>query len=475
MEDYEKILAHSAENTPHENTPHENTMDRRRFLKAGGAALSMLGLFGLGGKTALALSNDGPSSEEKPLSEKLVFRPDGWKGAKVRYLDYPGGNFDINNPKQVDISNGYLGTTKIEGMIKRVREMDGGFKKYDVGFYGKPSDLVKKAGKKHVSPIGDAIVTVTAPLSPDKVVDGVPNAKKYPIPGPKEMAQHIKDLGFFLGAHDVGIGILPTFALFTHKAPTTAELQKGILTETPVENNHPFAITLLFDQGFETGTMASNGYDGGTFGSRRAYFMGAAVSSIIAQYIRNLGYNARAHHVNNYQLVVPPVAISSGMGELCRVGDCVMHPYLGFRHKDVVVTTDMPLMPDRPIDFGVQDFCRICKKCAEECPSGAITMESDKTLYNGYYKWKLDYDTCTLFRRTNPDGYGCGRCMKVCPWSSKEDSWFHSLGSYLSSLKSDSMNRMIKQMDDICGYGTEFADEYKWWIGYTNGADYKVP
>lgn len=452
--------------------PHEKSIDRRKFLKVGSAAISMLGLATVSSKAALAISDDRSGAEETVLSEKLVYRPEGWKGAKVRYLDYPGGDFDINNPKQVDITSGYLGTTKIEGKIQRVREMDGGFKKYDAGFYGDPAKLTAEAGKKYVSPIGDALVYATSPYSPDKMVDGKANPKKFPIPDPVEMSRHMKDLGFFLGAHDVGIGVLPAFALFSQKAPTTEELKKGIMTETPVDNVHPFAITLLFDQGFKEGTMASNGYDGGTFGSRRAYLMGAVVATTIAKYIRNLGYNARAHHVNNYQLVVPPVAIASGMGELCRVGDCVLHPYLGFRHKDVVVTTDMPLMPDRPIDFGLQDFCRVCKKCAEECPSGSISMDDDQVLYNGYYKWKLDYDSCTLFRRTNPDGYGCGRCMKVCPWTSKEESWYHSLASYLGSMKSDAMNRVIKQMDDICGYGTEFADEYKWWIGYTNGTDY---
>ncbi|SDU63786.1 reductive dehalogenase [Desulfobacula phenolica] len=450
----------------------EKSVDRRNFLKIGGAAISSMGLAAVGGTAAFAINND--KKEEKILSEKLVYRPDGWQGAKVRYLDYPGGSFDINNPKQVDISSGYLGTTKIAGKIKRVSEMAGGFHKYNAGFYGDPKKLVKATGKKHVSPIGDAIRFATFPYGSEKIIDGKPNPKKFPIPGPEEMSRHMKDLGFFLGAADVGIGVMPTFALFSHNGPSLGQLSKGIRFEKPVENSHPLAITLLFDQGFKAGTMGSNGYDGGTFGSRRAYLMGAVAAVTIAKYIRNLGYSARAHNVMNYQLTVPPVAIASGMGELCRVGDCVLHPYLGFRHKDVVVTTDMPLMPDRPIDFGVQDFCRVCKKCAEECPSGAITKDDDKVLYNGYYKWKLDYDKCTLFRRTNPEGYGCGRCLKVCPWASKEDSWYHRLGSYLGSLKSDSTNRVIREMDDICGYGTEFASEYKWWLGYMDGTDYRM-
>jgi reductive dehalogenase len=212
--------------------------------------------------------------------------------------------------------------------------------------------------------------------------------------------------------------------------------------------------------------MASNGYDGGTYGARRAYYFCGSVACIIAQYIRNLGYRARAHHNNNYQLCVTPVLIASGMGELSRVGDCVLHPYLGFNYKAAVITTDMPLMPDKPIDFGVQSFCKVCKKCAEECPSRAVSMADEQEEYNGYMKYKLEYKTCTLFRRTQPEGYGCGRCAVVCPWSSKEPSWFHSVASYVSSLKNEAANRLIANLDDICGYGTEVASEYKSWLGY---------
>jgi epoxyqueuosine reductase QueG len=43
----------------------------------------------------------------------------------------------------------------------------------------------------------------------------------------------------------------------------------------------------------------------------------------------------------------------------------------------------MPLEADRPVDFGLQDFCRACKKCAVECPAQAISHDDEKTVYNG--------------------------------------------------------------------------------------------
>lgn len=32
------------------------------------------------------------------------------------------------------------------------------------------------------------------------------------------------------------------------------------------------------------------------------------------------------------------------------------------------VITNMPLVSDQPISFGVTEFCEVCGKCAEDCP-----------------------------------------------------------------------------------------------------------
>jgi reductive dehalogenase len=195
----------------------------------------------------------------------------------------------------------------------------------------------------------------------------------------------------------------------------------------------------------------------------RSYHTTGVVAVILASYIRNLGYNARAHHFSNYGAVMPPCIISAGLGELSRTGDCTVHPRLGFRHKVAAVATDMPLVPDKPIDFGLLDFCSICGKCADNCPSGAITRDRDPVEYNGYLRWNSDFKKCTEFRVTNKDGASCGRCMKVCPWNSKEESWFHSAGTWIGS-KGPNSSRLLKQIDDMFGYGDEQIEKYKWWL-----------
>ena len=138
----------------------------------------------------------------------------------------------------------------------------------------------------------------------------------------------------------------------------------------------------------------------------------------------------------------------------------VLNPFLGARFKASVVTTDLPLLPDKPIDFGLQKFCSVCKKCAIECPANAISM-GDKVMYNGYETWRLDVERCTKFRVTNQAGVQCGRCIKVCPWN-KPSGWTHNMVRRMIR-HTPFMDRIIVKMDDIWGYGKQNTRE-KWWF-----------
>ncbi len=109
-----------------------------------------------------------------------------------------------------------------------------------------------------------------------------------------------------------------------------------------------------------------------------------------------------------------PLILWAGLGELSRIGELVLNPFVGPRFKSVVMTTDFPLEADQPIDFGLQYFCSNCLKCARECPCDAIPF-GDKVMFNGYEMWKPDVERCTRYRLTNARGSACGRCMKTCP------------------------------------------------------------
>jgi reductive dehalogenase len=149
---------------------------------------------------------------------------------------------------------------------------------------------------------------------------------------------------------------------------------------------------------------------------------------------------------------------------MCRIGDIVLNPFLGPRFKVAVVTTDLPMAVDKPIDFGLQDFCDKCGKCARECPSGAIS-DGDKVVHNNYEKWPNDVEKCTSMRVGNKYGSGCGTCIKACPWS-KPYTPFHRMANW-TVRKVPAAQKMAVRADDLLGYGRP-EPELKWWLDLEN-------
>ena len=87
-----------------------------------------------------------------------------------------------------------------------------------------------------------------------------------------------------------------------------------------------------------------------------------------------------------------PAAVNAGLGELGRYG-MLIHEEFGSRLHLTVVSTDLPLTVDEPVDIGVEDFCRRCMKCARNCPSYSISF-GDKAVINGVEKWAINVESC---------------------------------------------------------------------------------
>jgi len=273
------------------------------------------------------------------------------------------------------------------------------------------------------------------------------------IPGtsdPEAMALHIKEVAYFLRADLVGICTLPRYAIYSHRRPDGE----------PISLHHSHAIAIVIDQDWRT-SNASNGHDWiSNSMSFLSYSHSAFIACILAEYIRRLGYPAWAHHAMNYQVVLPPILLWAGLGEMSRIGDIVINPFLGPRFKASVVTTELPLSSDKPIDFGLQDFCMKCKKCARECPANAIS-DGDRVMYHGYQRWPLDVKKCTIFRISNQKGAGCGTCIKVCPWN-KPFTPFHRFIN-LTMRHIPFFRRFGIYGDDLLGYGKSHYED-KWWL-----------
>jgi ferredoxin-NADP reductase/ferredoxin len=137
----------------------------------------------------------------------------------------------------------------------------------------------------------------------------------------------------------------------------------------------------------------------------------------------------------------------------------ILNPFLGPRLKSGVVTTDMPMTHDRPIDFGLQRFCDSCNKCARECPSGAITA-GPKLMFNGYEIWKSDSQKCATYRITTPGGAMCGRCMKTCPWNL--EGLFAEMPFRWAAMHWPKTAPALARLDDMVGNGG-LNPVKKWW------------
>ncbi len=270
-------------------------------------------------------------------------------------------------------------------------------------------------------------------------------------------AKALKSLSYFMGADLTGVCKVPDYAWYSHK-------EDG----TPIEPYHKYAIVMLIDQGFETMEGASGDDWISGVQSMRAYMRGAEIAGIMAKHIRSLGFSARAQTQADSDVLHIPLLMWAGLGELSRIGELVLNPFVGPRFKSVVLTTDMPLEADKPIDFGLQYFCSNCYKCARECPCDAMPF-GDKVMFNGYEMWKPDVDRCVRYRVTNPKGSACGRCMKTCPLNkvpTLDGPLAHRIGTWLginARWLKPFLVPIAVYLDDKLGYGRRNKHK-KWWI-----------
>lgn len=340
-------------------------------------------------------------------------------------------------------------TTLITDEVKRVPKRAGFFVR---AFHGDLGDKAKTEVKRFImkTPLNRAIGHLHWKQVP--IHRGEPAPDKAPVAelnDPEAMAKHIKSMCYFLDADIVGICEMPSWAWYSHDSEGK-----------PIETRHKYAIVVVIDQGFDT--MEASSGDDWISGAQsyRAYLKGSTVACIVADYLRRLGYPAQAHSNADGDVLQIPLMILAGLGELSRIGELVLNPFLGPRHKTAVITTDLPLAVDKPIDFGLQDFCDKCRKCARECPAQAIPY-GDKVLYNGYEIWKPDVGKCTKYRVTNPNGSACGRCMKMCPFN-KEGLMVHRWALW-AAIRLPFTRRLLIWLDDVLRYGKRNATK-RWWL-----------
>lgn len=211
--------------------------------------------------------------------------------------------FPVHKLKRVDHP-----TTIIKaGEILRAKERDAGFVRARLGEYGPVLQReVRRFVPKH--PLSGSQSWMMGKMVP--LVDGMVAANKAPLPNDVEaITRHIKETAYFLRADLVGVCELPPYAIYTHKFDPANPAE-----DTPIELSHKYAIAILIDQDWKTAEAFTGSDWISNAMSMVAYSNSGFIAIILAQYIRRLGYPARAHYASNYQVMLPPILLQAGLG-----------------------------------------------------------------------------------------------------------------------------------------------------------------
>jgi reductive dehalogenase len=164
----------------------------------------------------------------------------------------------------------------------------------------------------------------------------------------------------------------------------------------------------------------------------------------------------------------PAYGVFAGVGELGRLNRLVS-PTLGAGGRVTALLTDLPLAIDKPIDFGLQEFCRHCKKCAKACPVGAISMAKEPSWeprgeWNAPGKRVYYEDSVLCYTYMTQRNTVCSLCLAACPWTKQSQTSLHSFVKPISS-KLPFLAPIMVYLDDLFGYGPTSDPELyeKWW------------
>jgi len=263
---------------------------------------------------------------------------------------------------------------------------------------------------------------------------GAPGARPIDL-SPEEATRRVKGFAKHLGALDARVTRLKDYQVYSHAGRRLHNWGEQYSTQ------HTHAI--VFSSEMAHAMVHSTPRAPAATESAVQYMHLANIGIALAMYLSKLGYSARAHIDGNYQVLATAVAHDAGIGELGRLG-LIVTPTHGPRVRLAVVTTELELIEDPPLNFGVQHFCEICKKCADNCPSNSIETGSKKEV-RGVVKWQSQMETCYKFWRSA--GTDCAICMAVCPYS-KPHTFYHNIMRFLCT-RNPIARHVALLMDDL--------------------------
>lgn len=283
----------------------------------------------------------------------------------------------------------------------------------------------------------------------------LPSHLKINTPDPAEVSRKVKRAARFFGASLVGICELDKRWVYSHVSNDLTREHRPM--EIPGEYRYAIAIAIEMDYSL----IQTSPTGGAAAATGLGYSKMAFVAGLLAQFIRGLGY--KAIPCGNDTALSIPIAIEAGLGELGRNGLLITEKF-GPRVRLCKVFTDLPLVPDEPHFFGVEEFCRKCMKCAAGCPSRAISFGEKTTEVPtrsnnpGVLKWPINPEQCYKYWIANR--LDCANCIRVCPFN-KEPGWLHDRVR-VGIKNAPWLTPLFVWLDDVLGYSRQLDPAMIW-------------
>ncbi|WP_017754175.1 reductive dehalogenase [Calidifontibacillus oryziterrae] len=303
---------------------------------------------------------------------------------------------------------------------------------------------------------------------------------KAELPPKSEMAAIIKKAAMKFGANAVGITELDRRWVYSHwyddekkesfplRFSDEMPEYENIVSPTKLDDgtrvipaSMKYAIVVLVDMDNESlqyaPTMLARA------ASVKAYADLTNLTLNIAGFIKTLGYNA-IPSINCTALSIP-LAIDAGLGEMGRSGKLI-HPELGAKTRIAKVITDLPLSCDQPQNYGIIEFCQSCKKCARQCPVGALSKGGpdnkaiDDSGADHYLRWVIDQKKC--YKYWSECGTDCCVCIYVCPFN-RGQRWTSSVAQLTLGKDESLIHQLYEKIDNIDDYGIAENNSNKFW------------
>ncbi len=198
------------------------------------------------------------------------------------------------------------------------------------------------------------------------------------------------------------------------------------------------------------------------------------------EFLRGLGYMGLAESSTNALGIAPAFGVMSGLGELSRYNR-LLTPEYGSMVRVFKIITDLPLAPTKPIDAGLMEFCKRCLKCADHCPSKALSFDAEPT-WKTQGEWnnpghKAFFEDSVKCRNYWYEvGTNCGICFAVCPFASQNLASWSKFRNYMTATV-PGFDATLVSIDDLLytpytEFGKPQKDPEEWWT--LNLPDYGI-